>query len=57
MNSEQLIRLFESIFSSNQVNDEVYKIACEIIENERRKNHHLLVKKLESIMDKGINKK
>ena len=52
MNSEQLIKLFENIFTYGQANDELYKIACEIIENERRKNHHLLAKKLENIIKK-----
>ncbi len=47
MESEEIIKIFESFVKKD--NETFYKIAHEIIEDEKRKKHYLLVKKLENI--------
>ncbi len=48
MESEEIIKIFESFVKKD--NETFYKIAHEIIEDEKRKKHYLLVKKLENIL-------
>ena len=48
MNSEMLIKLFKSIANKN--NEGLYQVALEIIEDEKKKNHHLLAKRLYNIL-------
>jgi len=51
MNSEKLIKLFE-VFVEKDI-DTFYKIAWEIIEEEKRKRHHLFAAQLKSILTKN----
>jgi len=51
MNSEKLINLFEVFVKKD--NDTFYKIAWEIIEEEKRRKHHLLAAQLKSILTKN----
>jgi len=48
MESKNLIKIFESFVKKDK--ESFYETAHEIIESEKRKNHHLLVKKLEDIL-------
>jgi len=48
MNSEKLIKLFEVFVKKD--NDTFYKIAWEIVEEEKRKKHHLLAAQLKRIL-------
>jgi len=48
MNSEMLIRLFEAI--KNRNDEDLYQLALKIIEEEKKKNHHLLANRLYEIL-------
>lgn len=53
MNQELLTRLFKSI--EGPKDNSLVRIAYSIIEDEKKKGHNLLARKLEKILDKNIN--
>ena len=54
MRSEILIKLFESVLNGNT--DSFYKLAWEIIAEEKKKNHHLLAERLKEVLTSQSNK-
>ncbi|MCK4395846.1 AAA family ATPase [candidate division WOR-3 bacterium] len=51
MNSEKMAKIFEAFVKTDS--DGFYKIAWEIVEEEKRKKHHLLAEQLKSILTKN----
>lgn len=49
MNSEQLVRAFQAFVNAD--NDEFMKLGWEVVEEEERKNHHLLAKRLRAVLE------